>query len=89
MLQCIKTHLNKSYNLIFWVLFAPAMLWTILGVYDLYTTYYDQLTNVDHMQFFLRFCFPISVGLLVTALERRQRKKRDQLVQQIKKYLEN
>ncbi len=89
MLQCFKTHLNKSYNLIFWVLFAPAMLWTILGVYDLYTTYYDQLTKQDHLQFFLRFCFPISIGLLVTALERRQRKKRDQLVQQIKKYLEN
>lgn len=89
MLKRIKAHLNKSYNLVFWILFGPAMLWTVFGVFELYTTYYDQLTKEDHLQFFLRFCFPISVGLLVTALERRQRKKRDQLVQQIKKYLEN
>lgn len=89
MLKRIKEHLNKSYNLVFWILFGPAMLWTILGVFDLYTKYFDNLTKEDHLQFILRFFFPISVGLLVTALERRQRKKRDQLVQQIKKYLEN
>jgi len=89
MLKRIKEHLNKSYNLVFWILFGPAMLWAILGVFDLYTKYFDNLTKEDHLQFILRFFFPISVGLLVTALERRQRKKRDQLVQQIKKYLEN
>jgi hypothetical protein len=89
MLKRIKAHLNKSYNLVFWILFGPAMLWTILGVFDLYTKYFDNLTKEDHLQFILRFFFPISVGLLVTALERRQRKKRDQLVQEIKKYLEN
>ena len=89
MLKRIKAHLNKSYNLVFWILFGPAMLWTVFGVFELYSKYFDVLTKEDHLQFILRFFFPISVGLLVTALERRQRKKRDQLVQKIQKYLEN
>jgi hypothetical protein len=89
MLKRIKAHLNKSYNLVFWILFGPAMLWTIFGVFELYSKYFDNLTKEDHLQFILRFFFPISVGLLVTALERRQRKKRDQLIQKIQKYLEN
>jgi hypothetical protein len=89
MLKRIKAHLNKSYNLVFWILFGPAMLWTVFGVFELYSKYFDNLTKEDHLQFILRFFFPISVGLLVTALERRQRKKRDQLVQKIQKYLEN
>jgi hypothetical protein len=89
MLKRIKAHLNKSYNLVFWILFGPAILWTVFGVFELYSKYFDDLTKEDHLQFILRFFFPISVGLLVTALERRQRKKRDQLIQKIQKYLEN
>lgn len=89
MLDKIKEHFNKSYNLVFWVLFGPAILWTLLGIHELYTKYFDLLTKEDHLQFFLRFFFPISVGLLVASLERRQRKRREQLVKGIKKYLEN
>jgi len=88
MLERIKGHFSKSYNLVFWLLFGPAMLWTLYGVHELYTVYFDQLTREDHLQFFLRFFFPISLGLLVTALERRQRKRREQLVKGIQKYLE-
>jgi len=89
MLDKIKEHFYKSYNLVFWVLFGPAILWTLLGIHELYTKYFDLLTKEDHLQFFLRFFFPISVGLLVASLERRQRKRREQLVKGIKKYLEN
>ena len=89
MLDKIKEHFYKSYNLVFWVLFGPAILWTLLGIHELYTKYFDLLTKEDHLQFFLRFFFPISLALLVTSLERRQRKRREQLVKGIKKYLEN
>jgi len=89
MLERAKNHFTKSYNLVFWVLFTPAMLWTLLGVQQLYTEYFDQLTKEDHLQFFLRFFFPISVGLLVTALERRQRLRREALVKRIQKYLKD
>ena len=88
MLSKIKTHFNKSYNLVFWVLFAPAMIWILLGIHELYTIYFDLLTKQDHLQFFLRFFFPISVALLVTSLERRQRRRREQLKQKIQEYLE-
>jgi len=88
MFNAIKRHFSKQYNLVFWVLFGPAMFWTLAAIYELYTKYYDLLTKEDHLQFFLRFFFPISVGLLVTALDRRQRKRREQLVQEIQKYLE-
>ena len=87
MLQKIKSHLSKGYNLVFWMFFAPAMTWTLLGVHELYTVYFDLLTREDHLQFFLRFFFPISVGLLVTALDRRQRQRRAQLAKGIRKYL--
>ncbi|NBW58323.1 hypothetical protein EBR43_11210 [bacterium] len=89
MLQKIKSHFSKSYNIVFWVLFAPAMIWTLLGIHELYTVYFDQLTNQDHLQFFLRFFFPISVATLVTVLDRRQRQRRKQLKQKIQEYLEN
>jgi len=89
MLGKIKNHFSKSYNLVFWLLFGPAMLWTLLGVQQLYTEYFDLLTKEDHLQFFLRFFFPISVGLLVTALERRQRLRRQQLIKGLKDYLKN
>jgi len=83
----IKKHFNRSYNLVFWVLFGPAMFITLSGIYELYTKYFDLLTKEDHMQFFLRFFFPISVGLLVGSLERRARKRREALVKGIQKYL--
>ena len=88
MLEAIKRHFSKQYNLVFWMFFGPAMFWTLLGIHELYTKYFDQLTKEDHLQFFLRFFFPISLGLLVTALERRQRKRREQLIKGIQKYLE-
>jgi hypothetical protein len=87
MLQRIKDHLSKSYNFVFWLVFAPAMVFTLWGVSDLYMNHFDELTRQDHMQFFLRILFPVSLGLLITALERRQRLKRDALVGKIKKYL--
>lgn len=89
MLDKIKNHFNKSYNLVFWILFAPAMILTISGIYELYTVYFDMLTKEDHMQFFLRFFFPISVGLLVSSLERRQRLRRERLVKNLKNYLDS
>jgi len=88
MFEKIKAHFSKSYNLVFWMLFGPAMAWTLAAIYELYTKYYDELTQQDHLQFFLRFFFPISLGLLVTALERRQRLRREQLKQNIRKYIE-
>jgi ABC-type microcin C transport system permease subunit YejB len=89
MLERVKNHFTKSYNLVFWVLFTPAMLWTLFGVEELYTKYFDELTTQDHIQFFLRFFFPISLATLVTALERRQRLRRQALVKGIEKYLKN
>jgi hypothetical protein len=61
MLNAIKRHFSKAYNVAFWILFAPGMFITLSGVYELYTKYYDELTKQDHMQFFLRFFFPISL----------------------------
>jgi len=89
MLDKIKSHFSKSYNLVFWILFTPAMFWIFFGLHELYTTYFDLLTKQDHLQFFLRFFFPISVGLLVTSLVRRQRIRRELLAEKIQKYLEN
>lgn len=89
MIKKIKEHFNKSYNLVFWVLFAPAMIWTLYGIHELYTVYFDLLTKEDHMQFFLRFFFPLSVALYVTALERSARKRRELLKSKIKNYLDN
>jgi len=88
MLDKIKSHFNKSYNLVFWVLFAPAMIWAFYGIHELYTVYFDQLTKQDHMQFFLRFFFPLSVALYVTSLERAARKRREHLKDKIKNYLD-
>lgn len=89
MLDKLKSHFNKSYNLVFWILFAPAMFWTLFGVEELYTKYFNELTPQDHMQFFLRFFFPLSVATLVTVLERRQRLRRQALVKSIEKYLKD
>jgi hypothetical protein len=87
MLDKIKSHFNKSYNLVFWILFTPAMIWTFLSIYELYTEYFDLLTKENHMQFFLRLFFPLSLATLVSVLERRQRLRRQKLSNDIKNYL--
>lgn len=87
MLEKIKNHFSKQYNLVFWVLFAPAIAITLSGVYELYTKYFDLLTSQDHMQFLIRFLFPISLATYVTVLERRQRKQREALIEGVKTYL--
>jgi hypothetical protein len=73
---------------VFWVLFALAMAWCLFGIHELYTVYFDQLTKQDHMQFFLRFFFPLSVALYVTSLERAAKRRREQLKNKIKDYLD-
>lgn len=75
----------ELYNKVFFILFTPAMLFTLWGMSDLYLNYFDELTKQDHMQFFLRIFFPLSVATLVTVLERRKRLK---LVKDIKNYLD-
>ena len=71
----------------FWMLFTPAMTITLSGVYDLYTKYFDELTKQDHMQFFLRFFFPITLALYITVLERRQRLQKEDLIKRGNDYL--
>jgi hypothetical protein len=75
----------KYYDKVFFIFFTPAMLFTFWGISDLYINYFDELTRQDHMQFFLRIFFPISLGLLITSLERRKRLK---LIKDIKNYLD-
>ena len=87
MLQKLKNHFNKSYNLVFWALFGPGMIMVLSAIYELYTKYFDELTPQDHMQFFLRFFFPISLATLVTVLERRARLQRERIEKGIKNYL--
>ena len=87
-LECVAS--MKSWNKAFCLLFIPAMLYTLWGMIELYTTYYNELTFQDHMQFFLRIFFPISVGLFITSLERRKRLKENaELKTKIEKYLNN
>ena len=87
MLDKIKAHFSKTYNVVFWVLFGPAMFWTLFGVAELYTKYFDELTKQDHMQFFLRIFFPISVATYITVLERRQRLQKEDLIRRGNDYL--
>jgi EamA domain-containing membrane protein RarD len=87
MLQRIKDHLSKGYNFIFWLLFAPAMAFTLWGVIDLYMNHFDELTKQDHLQFFLRIFFPISVATYVAVLERRQRLQKEDLIRRGNDYL--
>ena len=61
------------------------MLFTFWGLSDIYINYFDLLSKEDHLQFFLRFAFPISLATLITALERSKRRK---LVNDIKDYLD-
>jgi len=74
----------KYYDKVFFITFIPAMLFTFWGMSDLYINYFDELTKEDHLQFFLRIFFPISVATLVTVLEYR---KRNKLIKNIKEYL--
>jgi hypothetical protein len=64
------------------------MLWTLLGMQELYATYFNELTNQDHLQFFLRIFFPISVATYITVLARRQRLQREDLIRRGNDYLE-
>ena len=61
------------------------MLFTFWGLSDLYINYFDLLSREDHLQFFLRIFFPVSVATLVTVLENNNRKK---LIKDIKNYLD-
>ena len=74
----------ELYNKVFFILFTPAMLFTLWGMSDLYLNYFDELTTQDHMQFILRIFFPISLATFITVLERRKQKK---LIKDIKNYL--
>lgn len=87
MLIKIKSWWNnlKYYDKVFFITFIPAMLFTFWGMGDLYINYFNELTKQDHMQFFLRISFPVSLGLLITALER---KKKQKLMKGIKDYLD-
>jgi len=74
----------KSYDKFFFIAFVPAILFTLWGLSDLYFNYFDLLSKEDHLQFFLRFAFPISLAALITVLEINNRKK---LIKDIKTYL--
>jgi hypothetical protein len=74
----------KSYDKFFFITFVPAILFTLWGLSDLYINYFDLLSKEDHLQFFLRVFFPISLATLVTVLEINNRKK---LIKDIKTYL--
>jgi len=74
----------KTYDRFFFISFIPAMLFTLWGLSDLYFNYFDLLSKEDHLQFFLRVFFPVSLATLVTVLEINNRKK---LIKDIKTYL--
>ena len=79
----------KPWDQMFWALFLPPALFTIWGMIELYTTYFEELTTQDHMQFFLRIFFPISIATLITVLERRKRlRENKELQERIKNYLD-
>jgi hypothetical protein len=60
------------------------MLLTLWGLSDLYINYFDLLSREDHLQFFLRIFFPVSLATFITVLEINNRKK---LIKDIKTYL--
>jgi hypothetical protein len=74
----------KTYDKFFFISFTSGMLLTLWGLSDLYFNYFDLLSKEDHLQFFLRVFFPISIATLVTVLEINNRKK---LIKDIKNYL--
>jgi hypothetical protein len=75
----------KSYDKFFFISFTSGMLLTLWGISDLYINYFDLLSREDHLQFFLRIFFPISLATLVTVLEGNKRRK---LIKDIKDYLD-
>jgi len=86
-INAIKKHFSKSYNIMFWIIFAPAMAITLSGVYQLYAEHFNELSKQDHMQFFLRFFFPVALATFVTVLERRQQKQKEDLIKRGNDYL--
>jgi hypothetical protein len=74
----------KSYDKFFFITFVPAILFTLWGLSDLYINYFDLLSKEDHLQFFLRVFFPVSLATFITVLERNKRQK---LIKDIKTYL--
>jgi hypothetical protein len=75
----------KSYDKFFFITFIPAILFTLWGLSDLYINYFDLLSKEDHLQFFLRVFFPVSLATFITVLEYNKRKK---LIKDIKTYLD-
>ena len=75
----------KTYDKFFFISFTSGMLLTLWGLSDLYFNYFDLLSKEDHLQFFLRVFFPVSIATLVTVLENNKRKK---LIKDIKTYLD-
>ena len=75
----------KTYDKFFFISFVPATLFTLWGLSDLYINYFDLLSKEDHLQFFLRVFFPVSLATLITVLEINNRKK---LIKDIKNYLD-
>ena len=74
----------KTYDKFFFISFVPAILFTLWGLSDLYINYFDLLSREDHLQFFLRIFFPVSLATFITVLEHNKRKK---LIKDIKTYL--
>jgi hypothetical protein len=74
----------KTYDKFFFITFIPAILFTLWGLSDLYFNYFDLLSREDHLQFFLRVFFPVSLATFITVLEHNKRKK---LIKDIKTYL--
>ena len=75
----------KLYDKFFFVTLIPAILFTLWGLSDLYINYFDLLSREDHLQFFLRVFFPISIATFITVLERNKTRK---LAKDIKDYLD-
>jgi hypothetical protein len=76
----------KTYDKFFFISFTSGMLLTLWGLSDLYINYFDLLSKEDHLQFFLRVFFPVSLATFITVLEHNKRKK---LIKDIKSYLDN
>ena len=74
----------KTYDKFFFISFTSGMLFTLWGLSDLYINYFDLLSREDHLQFFLRVLFPVSLATFITVLEHNNRKK---LIKDIKTYL--
>jgi len=74
----------KTYDKFFFISFTSGMLLTLWGLSDLYFNYFDLLSKEDHLQFFLRVFFPVSLATFITILEHNNRKK---LIKDIKTYL--